>query len=164
MPAHLHPDGRSAAGSTLISRQAGQASIKGNTPKILAGIAKAAAKGTPLAAMTLYDPVLSDYFSTIPATQGLGEASAVLAKQVNDVITAADTAAHFKTADVAGAFATYDSTTMVAFRGTQIPLNVARVCAWTWACTSPPSGPNIHANKNGYAVIASAFAKAIGRL
>ena len=45
-----------------------------------------------------------------------------------------------------------------------IPLNVARVCAWTWACTTPPSGPNIHANKNGYSVIASAFQKVIGRL
>jgi hypothetical protein len=43
-------------------------------------------------------------------------------------------------------------------------VNVARVCSWTWACTPPPSGPNIHANKNGYAVIAKAFAHAIGRL
>jgi hypothetical protein len=49
-------------------------------------------------------------------------------------------------------------------RSQQIPVNVARVCSWTWACQTPPSGPNIHANKNGYVVIADAFAKVIGRL
>ena len=79
-------------------------------------------------------------------------------------MTAIDTAASFRTADVAGAFKTYDSTDTVSFNGQSIPVNVARVCSWTWACTTPPSGPNIHANRNGYAVIAAAFAKVVGRL
>jgi hypothetical protein len=46
----------------------------------------------------------------------------------------------------------------------QIPVAVARICARTWACSTPPSGPNIHANKNGYLEIAGVFAKAIGKL
>ena len=38
-----------------------------------------------------------------------------------------------------------------------------------WACTPPPDGTNsivgnIHANRNGYAVIASTFNRVIGRL
>lgn len=114
--------------------------------------------------MTLYDPVLSGYFSSDPTTKGLATASVSILKTINDEITAADTGAGYKTADVAGAFASYDSTDTVAFAGQRIPVNVSRVCSWTWACNSPPSGPNIHANKNGYAVIAAAFAKAVGRL
>jgi hypothetical protein len=51
---------------------------------------------------------------------------------------------------------------MVSWEGQELPLNVATVCSWTWACQTPPSGPNIHANKNGYQVIANAFAAAIG--
>ena len=64
----------------------------------------------------------------------------------------------------AGAFHSYDSTHTVTWQGNAIPVNVATVCSWTWACQTPPSGPNIHANKNGYAVIAEAFAHVIGRL
>ena len=67
------------------------------------------------------------------------------------------------TADVADAFDTYDSTDTVTWESQQIPLNVSRLCSWTWGCQTPPSGPNIHANKNGYQVIANAFAAAIGK-
>ena len=37
------------------------------------------------------------------------------------------------------------------------PLNVARICQWTWMCAPAPVGPNIHANDAGYAVMAQAF-------
>ncbi len=45
-----------------------------------------------------------------------------------------------------------------------VPLNVARICQWTWMCAPPPVGPNIHANAAGYQVIAAAFQQVIGRL
>jgi lysophospholipase L1-like esterase len=138
--------------------------IKSDLPAILSRLAKAAPASATLAAMTLYDPFLADFFSTDPAMQALSTASVGLAQQVNTILTNADTAAGFKTADVAGAFATYDTSHTVLFGGRQIPLNVARVCSWTWECNTPPSGPNIHANKNGYEVIAGAFASAVGRL
>jgi hypothetical protein len=38
-----------------------------------------------------------------------------------------------------------------------IPLNVRRECEWTWICASAPLGPDIHANTDGYGVIARAF-------
>ena len=60
---------------------------------------------------------------------------------------------------MATAFDTYAPfSTTVSWQGNQIPLAVAKVCAWTWACSTPPSGPNIHANKNGYLEIAQVFA------
>ena len=114
--------------------------------------------------MTLYDPILSGYLSADPSVRGLALASVALAQSVNGLITDANNAAGYKTADVAGAFKTYDTTANVSYNGALVPVNVATVCSWTWACTPPPSGPNIHANKNGYAVIANAFSKAIGKL
>jgi hypothetical protein len=104
------------------------------------------------------------YFSPNPSVHGLALASPALAKEVNGALTSIDQKGGFLTADVAGAFDTYDSTQTVTWENQQIPLNVARVCSWTWACQTPPSGPNIHANKNGYEEIAQAFTTVIGRL
>jgi lysophospholipase L1-like esterase len=142
----------------------GQAAIKHDLPLILKGLKAAAPAGTTFAAMTLYDPVLGGYFSASAGTRSLAAASVPLLQGINAELTSIDKAAGFRTADVAGAFKSYDSTDKVAFDGQMIPVNVARVCAWTWACSTPPSGPNIHANLNGYAVIASAFEKVVGRL
>jgi lysophospholipase L1-like esterase len=142
----------------------GLLAIKINTPKILLALRRAAPAGTRFAGMTLYNPVLGAYFSPAgSAAHALALASPALLKNVNDELTSADVGAGFRTADVAGAFASY-STQPTAWEGQTIPLDVARVCSWTWACQTPPSGPNIHANKNGYQVIADAFANVVGRL
>jgi lysophospholipase L1-like esterase len=158
-------DGCTAPGVNLITCVSdGETSIKTNTPKILNDIRGAAAPGTALAAMNLYDPVLSDYFSTNPTDKGLAEASVALLKMINGDIQSADAASKFKTAHVADAFDSYDATPLVAYRGQQVPENVAKVCTLTWACTAPPQGPNIHAKKAGYAVIGGAFEKVVGKL
>jgi hypothetical protein len=44
----------------------------------------------------------------------------------------------------------------------EVPLNVARICQWTWVCAPPPLGPDNHANSAGYAVIAATFASVLG--
>lgn len=66
-------------------------------------------------------------------------------------------------ADVFGAFATLDfgSPRPVAGLGV-LPHNVALLCQWTWQCAPAPRGPNQHANRAGYAVIAGTFVKAGG--
>ncbi len=140
--------------------------IATDVPKILARIKKAAPKGTRLVGMNLYDPVLGGYFAPAGSTaNGLATLSVPLIKNINDKLAAADTGSGFKTADVATAFDTYTPfTTTVPWQGNQIPVAVAKVCAWTWACSTPPSGPNIHANKNGYLEIAQVFAKVVGKL
>ncbi len=148
---------------TCVSNGIG--TIAANVPKIFSALKHAAPAGTTFAAMTLYDPVLAGYFSPAGTTaHGLAAASVAFLKQVNQKLIADDQAAGFKTADVAGAFDSYAGGQTVPWEGQQIPLDVARLCSWTWACQTPPSGPNIHANKNGYAVIAGAFGKVIGRL
>jgi len=41
--------------------------------------------------------------------------------------------------------------------GEDVPLNVLRACQWTWACAGPPVGFDIHANTDGYGIIAETF-------
>jgi lysophospholipase L1-like esterase len=140
----------------------GLANINRDLPKILAGLKKAAPKGTTFAAMTLYDPFLSYYFAPAGSSQSTLEPESIaLAKVLNGDLAAADAKAGFLTANVDNAFHTYDSTDVVAWEGQQVPLDVARLCTWTWECTAPPQGPNIHAKKTGYQVIANAFAATI---
>jgi hypothetical protein len=55
-------------------------------------------------------------------------------------------------ADVESAFSSTDTTLVGG-----VPLNVVRVCQWTWACAPPPLGPDHHSNAAGYGVIAHAF-------
>jgi lysophospholipase L1-like esterase len=157
-------DGCATAANVGACVTSGIANIERNVPKILHAIRQAAPAGTRFAGMTLYNPALGGYFSADAGARALAVASPTLLKQVNDQLTSDFTKAGFKTADVAGAFHSYDSAQTVTWEGNQIPVNVATVCSWTWACQTPPSGPNIHANKNGYAVIAAAFQKVIGRL
>ena len=157
-------DGCATAANIGACVTTGIANISRNVPKILQALREAAPAGTRFAGMTLYDPVLAGYFSNDANTRALAAASPLLLKEVNDKLTSDFQQAGFKTADVAGAFNSYDSAATATWEGNQIPVNVATVCSWTWACQTPPSGPNIHANKNGYAVIAAAFARVIGRL
>jgi lysophospholipase L1-like esterase len=147
--------------SLLPCLSAGIKAISGNTPKILAGLRKAAPKGTAFAAMNLYDPFLAAYLDPYSTFYSLAEPSVGLAQTVNLAIAAADKAAKFKTADVFDAFKTGVATT---YPGTKLPTNVVEICALTWQCTKPPQGPNIHANKAGYGVIARAFNSVIGKL
>jgi lysophospholipase L1-like esterase len=158
-------DGCAAPGVNVVRCvAAGEASIKRNLPLILRGVRHAAAGRTVLAGMTLYDPILSGYFNASASVRALAAASVAFLKMINREISAANRDAGFRTADVAGGFKSYDGTVGVPYNGQMVPVNVARVCSWTWACTPPPSGPNIHANKNGYAVIAREFGHVIGRL
>jgi hypothetical protein len=63
-----------------------------------------------------------------------------------------------RVADVAGAFSSDAFTPLVPIApGLTAPLNVARICQWTWMCAPKPVGPNIHANDAGYAVMATTF-------
>jgi hypothetical protein len=61
-------------------------------------------------------------------------------------------------ADVEGAFLTRDVGDADA---DGVPDGVEQICAWTWRCTPPPHGPDIHPNDAGYAAIAQAFVHAL---
>jgi lysophospholipase L1-like esterase len=148
-------------GISLSCLQAGAVALQTDLPQILSKLRAAAGNGTVIAGMNLYDPFLADW-SDGTSGQILAAESVGL-----DVTLNADLAANFavfgvKDADVQGAFSTTDflDTTQVPGAGT-VPLNVGRICEWTWMCAASPAGPNIHANATGYSVIASAFEQVI---
>ena len=156
-------DGCAAGGSINQACVAtGVAAIGHDLPLILGDLRDAAGPHTRIVAMNLYDPFLADYL-TGAAGQGAATESVVLGQQVNELIAADDTAFGAATADVQDAFSTTDFTDTATLPGAgSVPLNVARICEWTWMCAPAPVGPNIHANADGYQVIAGAFEQAIG--
>ena len=128
--------------------------IEQNLPQILYALAQAA-PGTPLVGMTIYDPFLPAWLT---GDQGFAELSVPIVQSINRALTGVYTAMGTSIADVEGAFDTTDFTTLVPLEGVgDVPLNVARVCTWTWLCAAPPLGPDRHPNEQGHAAIAAAF-------
>ena len=107
-----------------------------------------AAPHAPIVGMNYYNPLLA-YYKIDPA---FAQLTAALQAQINAVITSVYTQFGIPVADVAGAFMTSDLITDADGNGW--PDSVDLVCAWTWMC-SPFQ--NIHANDEGYAVIADEF-------
>jgi lysophospholipase L1-like esterase len=142
--------------------QAGETAIATNLPRILRALRAAAPSGTTFAAMTLYDTYLGKDAADGATT---ANAAAFLAayRQANATIAADDASAGFHTADVAGAFQTYD-TAPIVWHGSRVATDVARACLLTWSCSPPPIKHNIHPDDHGYRLIARAFELAVGRL
>ncbi len=137
----------------------GVATITQNLPAILPTLRAAAGPETPIVGATIYDPFLG-YWLTGPEGQAFAQLSVSAAiVPLNQLLTGIYGAAGMPVADVQGAFSTTDFTTMVPMpRFGPVPLNVVRLCQWTWVCAPPPLGPNNHANTAGYYAMAEAFA------
>ena len=133
----------------------GFANVGANLPYILTQL-RAAAPGVPIVAMNYYNPLVASWLQG-PAGQAQAVQSAFLLGQFNDLLESIYGDPHFKVpvADVARAFRA-DDFNIVPVIG--LPVNVLLVCQWTWMCAPPPVGPNVHANRNGYLVIALTFA------
>ncbi len=142
----------------------GFAEARSDLPKILGALRNAVGEDTVIAGMNLYDPFLADYL-TGPAGQAVATQSVSLDVAFNSLLGASFGAFGIPVADVQTAFSTTDFADTVTLPGLgPVPVNVARICEWTWMCASPPIGPNIHANQAGYQVIATAFEQAVGSL
>lgn len=143
----------------------GVAAIKKNGPKIAKTLRKAGGNGMAMAVTTLYDPFLQQWFNGSTGV-AIAQASVDIAKkQVNPAITGAFKTGKFKVAKTDVAFGTYlpfSQTTTFAGR-TGVPVAVANICKLTHMCKPPPQGPDIHATKAGYGVMAGAYRKALGR-
>jgi lysophospholipase L1-like esterase len=138
----------------------GLATIASNTPQIVSQL-RAAAPHAKIVAMTYYDPVLASWLAG-PDGQALAQQSVALMGVVNGMLTSVFRSAGFRIADVSAAFSTNDLTTLVPLPGVgDVPLAVARICQWTWMCVPAPLGPDIHANQDGYGVIADTFQAAL---
>jgi lysophospholipase L1-like esterase len=121
---------------------AASASAATNLATILGTLHDAAGADVPIIGMNYYDPFLAFWFGSPTAAQ-ITEQMVV---QFNDVL---DSAYGKGLADVETAFQTTNPTPVGG-----IPLNVLRICQWTWMCTS---AADIHPNTAGYGVIAQAF-------
>jgi lysophospholipase L1-like esterase len=141
----------------------GVAAIQANLPTIVASLREAAGPGIPIVGMSLYNPFLGAWL-TGPQGQDFAQVSTFQGiVPINQLLRGIFTAGGASVADVEGAFSTTDFTTMVSLPGAgDVPLNVARICVWTWICAPAPFGPDNHANAAGYGVIARAFADQLG--
>ncbi|MPY61711.1 SGNH/GDSL hydrolase family protein [Streptomyces spongiae] len=138
-------------GACLNSRSQTMAT---NLAQIAGALRKAGAKDTQFVGSTYHNPFLGAWLQGAAGQQTAKE-SAPLIKAANTEITQVYKSADFKVADVAGAFSSDDFTTQVNVPGAgEVPVNVAKICQLTWACTKKDP----HPNADGHKVIAGAFA------
>jgi lysophospholipase L1-like esterase len=142
---------------------AGVGAIQTNLPSILATLRAAAGPDIPIVGMTLYNPFLANWL-TGPEGQAMAQASATqLMGPVNGLLKSLFVAGGAGYADIEAEFSSNDFTTQVDLPGAgTVPLNVARICMWTWVCAPAPYGPDNHANEAGYGAIAHAFSIQLG--
>jgi len=153
-----------SAGINQACIASGFAAAQSDLPKILGALRAAAGEGTVIAGMNYYDPFLADYL-TGAAGQAVATQSVNLDVSFNSLLGASFGTFGIPVADVQTAFSTTDFTDTATLPGVgTVPLNVARICEWTWMCAPSPVGPDIHANQVGYQVIAVAFQQVIRRL
>jgi lysophospholipase L1-like esterase len=126
----------------------GVETIAANLPVILAELRGAAGPDVPIVGMNYYQAGLVTWFADPDSLQDLVTQTVAL----NDFLEVIYADAGSPVADVEAAFSTTDFELVAG-----IPLNVMRICQWTWMCAPPPLGPNVHPNDDGYAVIAEAF-------
>ncbi|WP_158607603.1 SGNH/GDSL hydrolase family protein [Flexivirga caeni] len=123
----------------------------------IVGKLRAAAPNARIVVANYYNPFLAAWLLGTDG-QTLAKSAVALQEQLNGSIASAAKGIDAPTADVATAFSSTDFTDMVNVPPFgDIPLNVARICQWTWMC----SKQNIHANDAGYAEMAKAVIAAI---
>jgi lysophospholipase L1-like esterase len=116
---------------------------------------QAAGPGVPILGATYYDPLLAAWIIPgidPPAVTAIGD----VWTSFNDALEQTYAALGVPVADVEGAFSTDDFGTIVHVRHLgDVPLNVARVCQWTFACS--PRGFDPHPKTVGYARMTEAW-------
>lgn len=129
--------------------------LSNNLLTTLATLQRAAHPDTKFVAVNYYNTFLA-FWLTGPAGQVLAYQSASLADILNySTLGAVYGAFGIPVADVAAAF---DSGNFSPNAATGLPQNVVNICAYTWMCVPAPVGPNIHANRYGYGLIAATIA------
>ncbi len=130
-----------------------------NLPIILDTLRDHAGPDVPIVGTNSYSPFVVEWFDD-PAA---GQFAAAQIVMFNNFLESLYAGAGVPVADVESAFAVTDFTTQADLKGVgPVPLSVYNACTLTWICTDPPLGPDIHANSDGYGVMAEAFAAVLG--
>ncbi len=128
----------------------------GNLTKIMTKLRRAGGRAR-IIGMNYYVPVLVEWRKG-PVGRAIARVSERLAAGYNGLLANAYKESGARIADVFSAFHTADFDRQVTLAGFgKLPRNVAAICQWTWECAPRPRGPNQHANRAGYEVIARAF-------
>lgn len=135
--------------------------VRDNLNTILQQLQAAAGPHVTFMGLTYYDSFLSHYLGGASG-RSFARKVAVLERRYNAQLISSYTAFHMRYADVEDAFDTddYTHTATVPGHGTQ-PLAIARVCQWTWACSTVKGGTDDHPDTAGYHVIAGAILRAL---
>ncbi|MGH9078651.1 MAG: carboxylesterase family protein [Acidimicrobiales bacterium] len=130
--------------------------ISTDLPQELAHL-KAAGSGVPIYGMNYYDPFLASWLAGT-AGQSVATQSIADSDQLNALLDQIYTGAGASMADASPLFETDDTDPVGTYAGATVPQDVATVCQWTSACTSPGS---IQPDDQGYAELATAFEQVI---
>ena len=139
-----------------VDTVSGQISLK--LADVLTTLRNAAGPDTTIIGMNYYNPYLSSWLiGTDGETLAMQSAEAVAV--MTDMLRTTYETAGIPIADVA-AVGVFDSDDFVTLVPTSqpvpnLPLSVANICAYTYNCSPPPEGPDIHANPAGYSLIAA---------
>jgi lysophospholipase L1-like esterase len=121
--------------------------LPGNLQKIASEVRKAGGPQPAYAGMTYYDPFLATWLT---GNKTLARQSVHLLNVANGIESLIYALNVFRVIDVSATFATNDFTLQPT---TNLPLNVTRLCAWTYMCARG----DIHPNATGYQQIANTF-------
>ncbi|MEA2448857.1 MAG: hypothetical protein QOG63_789 [Thermoleophilaceae bacterium] len=128
--------------------------VRNRLPRIARRLRAAAGPGVPIVGLTDYDQFLA-FWLRGAAGRKVARRSVAIVLRLNQAADAIYSDAGLLFADASDRFATAELDRLVTLRGHgRVPLAVARVCTWTWACSDPPIGFNDHANATGYRVLA----------
>jgi lysophospholipase L1-like esterase len=134
--------------------------ISARLTSIVESLRGAAGPDVPIMGSTYYDPFL--FLWTVP---GLDHDLAVAAAGVwgtfNDMLEETYAALGVPVADIEAEFSSADFDTIVHARGVgDVPINVARICQWTYTC-SEAFDHDLHPNTIGYASLTRAWEAAL---
>jgi lysophospholipase L1-like esterase len=125
--------------------------VQTNLPIIVRRLRAAAGPHVMLVGLTYYDAFLAHWREAASGRAYL-QAAVPVERAMNATIAAAYREAHVRVADVARDFRSEDFRDVLTLPGYgRLPLAVARICSWTWACTVPDD----HPNARGYRRIAA---------
>lgn len=131
----------------------GLANVSHNLPLILTVLRHHIDSKVTMVGFLYDDPFLSHY---LQGPSGRRDASQTLRAitHLNTILSSIYSRFHIRTTNQPSSFS-MASTRMVSLRdGRRVPLNVAKVCDYTWMCRTPPWGPDDHPDNEGYLVIA----------
>lgn len=134
----------------------GTATIVADLKTILGGLRDAGSSQAIKIGVGYYDPFLQ-YWLTGTTGQAVATASVSLLSGVDGSMATEYAAYGWRNADIFDAFQSANFLLLGHWQGKLVPINVMRICTWTYMCTVQ----NIHANPTGYGVMATAIAKRV---